>query len=130
MAATNRYQRHLRGYVGPLAQDCMMSVDTRAGGLDEVVRRAAAAAVRGYRNGLVQITALRSVIEHVEQDRGIIYARHCVFNDLSLHLGDTDDAVAPSQDPGDAKLALAPRPGSPRWPRRRSRRSCCSCSSR
>jgi len=106
VAATNRYQRHLRGYVGPLAQDCMMSVDTRAGGLDEVVRRAAAAAVRGYRNGLVQITTLESIIEQVEQDRGIIYARHCVFNDLSLHLGDTDDGAAPCQDPGETKLAL------------------------
>jgi hypothetical protein len=107
VAATNRYQRHLRGYVGPLAQDCMMSVDTRAGGLDEVVSRAAAAAVRGYRNGLVQIAALESVIERVGRDRGIIsYARHCVFNDLSLHLGDTDDGAAPCQDPGEAKLAL------------------------
>ena len=36
VASNNRYQRHLRGYVGPLAQDCMMSVDTRAGRLDEV----------------------------------------------------------------------------------------------
>jgi hypothetical protein len=106
VAATNRYQRHLRGYVGPLAQDCTMTVDTRARGLDEVVSRAAAAAVRGYRNGLVQITALMSLIERVERDRGIIYARHCVFNDLSLHLGDTDDGAAPCQDPGEAKLAL------------------------
>lgn len=106
VAATNRYQRHLRGYVGPLAQDCMMSVDTRASGLDEVVSRAAAAAVRGYRNGLVQIATLRSVIDRVEQDRGTIYSRHCSVNDLSLHLGDTDDEAAPCQDPGESKLAL------------------------
>lgn len=107
VAATNRYQRHLRGYVGPLAQDCMMSVDTRAGGLEDVVRRAAAAAVRGNHNGLVQIAMLESVIARVEQDRGIIYARHCVFNDLSLHLGDTGDSAVPSPDPGEAKRALA-----------------------
>jgi hypothetical protein len=107
VASTNRYQRHLRGYVGPLAQDCLISVDTQAGGLDEVVRRTAAAAVRGYRNGLVDITALKAVFERVERDRGIIYARHCVFNDLSVHLGDTDDGAAPCADPADAMLALA-----------------------
>jgi hypothetical protein len=106
VAATNRYQRHLRGYVGPLAQDCMIAVDTRAGGLDEVVRRAAAATVRGYRNALVEITTLNALVERVELDRGIVYARHCVFNDLSVHLGDTDDGAAPGHDPGDAKLAL------------------------
>lgn len=107
VAAANRYQRHLRGYVGPLAQDCMMSVDTRAGGLEDVVRRAAAAAVRGNRNGLVQIAMLESVIARVERDRGTIYARNCVFNDLSLHLGDTGDNAVPSPDPGEAKRALA-----------------------
>ncbi len=106
-AATNRYQRHLRGYVGPLAQDCVMSVDTRAGGLDEVVSRAAAAAVRGYHNGLVEIAPLESLIARVEEDRGIAYARHCVFNDLSLHLGDTGDGAVPSADPCDVKRALA-----------------------
>lgn len=106
VAAANRYQRHLRGYVGPLAQECMMSVDTRAGGLEEVVRRTAAAAVRGNHNGLVQIAMLESLIARVEQDRGIIYARHCVFNDLSVHLGDTGDSAAPVPDPGEAKRAL------------------------
>jgi len=105
VAATNRYERQLRGYVGPLAQDCLVSVDTRAGGLDEVVRRAAVAALRGNRNGLVDIAALDRVFKRTEHDRGIVVARHCVFNDLSLHLGDTDD-VAPGPDPGDAKRAL------------------------
>jgi Condensation domain len=105
VAATNRYERQLRGYVGPLAQDCLVSIDTRAAGLDEVVRRAAVAALRGNRNGLVDIAALHRVFKQVEHDRGIVVARHCVFNDLSLHLGDTDD-VAPGPDPGEAKRAL------------------------
>ncbi|MCW2931603.1 MAG: hypothetical protein JWM19_2565 [Actinomycetia bacterium] len=104
--ATNRYQQHLRGYVGPLSQECMMSLDTRAGGLDEVVRRAAIAAVRGYRNGLVHITMLESLTQRVEHDRGIINARHCVINDLSLLLGDMEEGAAPCQDSGEAKLAL------------------------
>jgi hypothetical protein len=45
------------------------------------------------------------VFKRTEHDRGIVVARHCVFNDLSLHLGDTDD-VAPGPDPGDARRAL------------------------
>jgi hypothetical protein len=106
VASTNRYQRHLRGYVGPLAQDCMIAVDTRAGGLDEVVRRAGAAAVRGYRSGLIEITALNALVSRVERDRGICYARHIVFNDISVHLGDPGDGTAPGQDPAAAKLAL------------------------
>lgn len=84
-----------------------MSVDTRAAGLDEVVRRTAAAAVRGQHNGLVQIAALESLIARVEEDRGIVYARHCTFNDLSLHLGDAGEGAAPCPDPSAAKRALS-----------------------
>jgi hypothetical protein len=102
--ASNRYQQHLREYVGTLAQDCIMSVDVRAEGLDEVVRRAAAAALRSNRNGLVEVEALDRVIHQVENDRGIIYARYCVFNDLSIYLEDAP--TMPGPDPAEARRAL------------------------
>jgi hypothetical protein len=105
VASSNRYQGHLAGYVGPIAQDCVMSIGTRAAGLDEVVRRAAVATVRGTRSGMVEISALLPLIARVEHDRGIVYDRYCVFNDLSLHLGDTG-AGPPAREPGDAELAL------------------------
>jgi hypothetical protein len=85
----------------------MMTIDTQAARLDTVVNRTAAAVVRGYRNGLVQIRALKSLMKQVEQDRGILYTRYCTFNDLSLHLGDSGDGAAPCQDPGEARLALS-----------------------
>lgn len=113
VSSSNRYQRHLSGYVGSLAQDCMMSVDTRGDSLDAVVRHASTAALRGKHNGLVDLIALDAVIERVEHDRGFKYERHCVFNDLSLHLGDTDDGPqAPGADPvrGQTRFEVLPAP--------------------
>ena len=105
--ASNRYQERLRGYVGTLAQDCIMSVDVRADGLDEVVRRAAAATLRSNRNGLVEIAGLDRVIHQVERDRGMVYARYCVFNDLSVYLEDPAARPGrPAGDPAEARRLL------------------------
>lgn len=105
--ASNRYQERLRGYVGTLAQDCIMSVDVQADGLDEVVRRAAAATLRSNRNGLVEITGLDEVIHRVERDRGMIYSRYCVFNDLSIYLEDPAPRPGgPAGDPAKARQLL------------------------
>jgi hypothetical protein len=103
--ATNRYHSHLRDYVGNLAQECMVSVDVRARGLDEVVRRTGPAILRGTRHGLVEVGAVRRVLERVEHDRGITIAPYCVFNDLSVLLGDTGMGP-PGADPADASRAL------------------------
>ncbi|HEY2575420.1 MAG TPA: condensation domain-containing protein [Streptosporangiaceae bacterium] len=103
--ASNRYQRHMREYVGTLAQDCIMSIDVQADGLDAVVRRAAAAALRSNRNGLVEIAALDRVITTVESDRGMTYARYCAFNDLSVYLDDPQ-AHATRPGPAEARRAL------------------------
>jgi hypothetical protein len=103
--ASNRYQRHLRDYVGNLAQECVVSVDVRAAGLDEVVGRAGAAILRGSRHSLVEVPAMEQVIERVEHERGITIARYCVFNDLSVLLGDTE-IRPPGPDPAQARRAL------------------------
>jgi hypothetical protein len=103
--ATNRYQQHLRDYVGNLAQECVVSVDVRAAGLDEVVRRTGPAILRGTRHGLAEVGAVRRVMERVEHDRGITIAPYCVFNDLSVLLGDTGIGP-PGADPADASRAL------------------------
>jgi condensation domain-containing protein len=103
--ASNRYQRHLRDYVGNLAQECVVSVDVRAAGLDEVVGRTGAAILRGSRHSLVEVPAMEQVIERVEHERGITIARYCVFNDLSVLLGDTE-LRPPGPDPAQARRAL------------------------
>jgi hypothetical protein len=104
VASSNRYQGQLLRYVGPLAQDCIVSIEA-AGSLDTVVHHASAATLRGSRNGLVEIPPLDEVVRQIERDRGIAYARHCVFNDLSVHLGDTDEQE-PGPDPAEASRML------------------------
>jgi hypothetical protein len=105
VASSNRYQRHLREYVGTLAQDCIVSVDVSDRSLDAVVRHTAAAVLRGNRNGLVEIPRLQRVVRRVENDRGFSYARYCVFNDLSTYLGDAGAGEA-GPDPAAAGRAL------------------------
>jgi hypothetical protein len=81
--ASNRYQHELREYVGTLVQDAITSVDVRAPSFDEVVRRAAAAVLRGQRTGLIEASSMERVIEETEHRRGITWARYCTYNDIS-----------------------------------------------
>jgi hypothetical protein len=104
-AASNRYRRHLREYVGPLAQECLICVNVRADGLDEVVRRGMAAALRGTRVSLVDAAAIGRAIERVQHDRGIAYYRYCVFNDISTQFGD-GEVRPPGCGPAAARQAL------------------------
>jgi len=87
--ATNRYRRHLRGYVGTLVQDAIVPVDVRARGFDEIVRRTAAAVLRGNRDSLVWDGSLNRLIEQIEHQRGIAHARYCLYNDISVYQADT-----------------------------------------
>lgn len=103
--ASNRYHRRLRDYVGNLAQECIVSVDVRGQSLDDVMRRTGAAILRGTRHSLVEVSAMQRVMERVEHDRGITIDRYCVFNDLSLLLGDTE-IRPPASDPAEAGRAL------------------------
>lgn len=81
--ASNRYQRHLREYVGSLVQDGITAVDLRGQGFDDVVRRAATAVLRGNHNSLIEVKALECVVREAEHDRGITWGRYCTFNDIS-----------------------------------------------
>jgi hypothetical protein len=104
-AASNRYQQHLSDYIGPLAQECLISVDVRAKSLDQVISRGTAGALRGTRVSLVDAAAMGRLIEQVAHDRGIAYYRYCVFNDISTQAGDS--AIRPPETgPAAARLAL------------------------
>jgi hypothetical protein len=100
----NRYERRLLGYVGSLASDTVISVDTRAPSFDELVRRAAGTTLRAGKGGLVHGAELKRVVREVEHDRGISYTRDCVYNDTSYV--DATPPAAPG-DPADATAALA-----------------------
>jgi hypothetical protein len=93
---SNRYERRLREYVGSLAHDTLVAVDTRVHGFDELVRQAGTGTLRAATNGLIgEADVLRAVAE-IDHHRGVAYSRDCVFNDLS------------SADPARAHLVTAP----------------------
>jgi hypothetical protein len=122
--ASNRYRRELREYVGSLVQDGITSVDVRARGFDELVRRAAAAVLRGNHNSLIEVTALERAVEQAEHHRGITWCRYCTFNDISefLAAAGTGEPAAGTGEPaagaadvaqalGQTRFARLPMPG-------------------
>jgi hypothetical protein len=83
VTVSNRYQRRLRGYVGTLANDGILTVDVRAARFDELVRSTAAATLRSSRSGPIDRADLIGVTAQIEHDRGISYSRACAVNDLT-----------------------------------------------
>ncbi|MEU8382809.1 condensation domain-containing protein [Streptosporangium sp. NPDC048865] len=81
--ASNRVRPELRDYVGPLAQDALMTADLDAPTFDEAVRRFRGASLSGYQHSRFDSVALWEVIEAVNAERGVDFARDCVFNDMS-----------------------------------------------
>ncbi|WP_371779992.1 condensation domain-containing protein [Streptosporangium subroseum] len=81
--ASNRVRPELRDYVGPLAQDALMAADLDVSTFDEAIRRFRTASLTGYQHSRFDSTALWEVIETVNAERGVNFARDCVFNDMS-----------------------------------------------
>lgn len=81
--SSNRVRPELRDYVGPLAQDALMAADLDVPTFDEAVRRFRGASLAGYQHSRFDSTALWEVIESVNAERGVNFARDCVFNDMS-----------------------------------------------
>jgi hypothetical protein len=111
---SNRYQRHLRDYIGCLSLDGITTVDVRAASLDVVVRRAAAAVLRGNHSSLIEGKTLERVARQVEHARGITWTRYCTFNDVSEFFtpaagGDEPATGAVAEGGGPATGAAAAR---------------------
>jgi hypothetical protein len=102
----NRHERLLRGYVGSLAHDSIISVDVSADGFDELVRRAAVATLKACRNGFVDRAEILRVISEVDHDRGTAYARDCVFKDISSNYAAGPPPPQAHGDPATAARAL------------------------
>ncbi|MDP9861257.1 MULTISPECIES: condensation domain-containing protein [Streptosporangium] len=81
--SSNRVRPELRDYVGPLAQDALMAADLDVPTFDDAVRRFRTASLAGYQHSRFDSTALWEVIEAVNAERGVNFARDCVFNDMS-----------------------------------------------
>ncbi|WP_433254080.1 condensation domain-containing protein [Streptosporangium sp. CA-135522] len=81
--SSNRVRPELRDYVGPLAQDALIAADLDVPTFDDAVRRFRAASLAGYQHSRFDSAALWEVIESVNAERGVDFARDCVFNDMS-----------------------------------------------
>ncbi|GAA3408278.1 hypothetical protein GCM10018952_04820 [Streptosporangium vulgare] len=81
--AANRFRPELREYVGPLAQDALIPVEVGGDGFDAVLRGARSATMAAYQNSRFDSAALIRIMEDVQRERGLFFARDIVFNDMS-----------------------------------------------
>ncbi|WP_436757392.1 hypothetical protein [Streptosporangium sp. V21-05] len=82
--AANRFRPELREYVGPLAQDALIPVEVGEDGFDTVLRGARSATMAAYQNSRFDSAALIRIMEDVQRERGLFFARDVVFNDMSV----------------------------------------------
>lgn len=110
--SANRHRAGLEGYVGSLAQDALISLDTDAEDFDELIRRAASASMAGYWHSTFDSRKIWQIIDDVGYLRGARFARHLVLNDLSVTIPDeiTRDRPVPAEDP---QLTWLPEQGIP-----------------
>lgn len=81
--SANRVLPDLREFVGTVAQDALVPVQLTAETFDELLRHVRTTSLRAYRNSWFDPTDLWDVITAVGRDRGVSWARDCVFNDMS-----------------------------------------------
>ena len=102
----NRHEARMASYVGSVCRDGIISIDVHAAGFDELVWRAAMAVLRASRNGRVDPAAWDVAQDRVECERGVAYARDCVYNDISGSYTAAEAAEAGLGDPAAAERAL------------------------
>jgi hypothetical protein len=89
----------LGDYVGPLAQDALISFSLTADTFREVVDRASVGQVNAYRHSRFDPAALWAVIDAVQHRRGHYFGRDWVFNNVDLHEADGTEGGAPASVP-------------------------------
>jgi hypothetical protein len=114
LIAHNRIGAHLHEYVGTIAQDCLVVVDTEVPSFDDLARACALATIRASKIGACDTQRLIAACRAIEHDRGTLSHRDAVLNHLGTH------SLAPSFDAGEAAAAelrriLAAPHGEMRW---------------
>jgi hypothetical protein len=92
--SNNRPERRLQEYVGMITSNTLISVNTAVEQFDDLVRRAATATMAAGRACLADRAEVARVIREVEDERGIIYIRACVFNDATVDEAETSEVSA------------------------------------
>ncbi|HEV2635723.1 MAG TPA: condensation domain-containing protein [Actinocrinis sp.] len=110
--SANRHRAGLEDYVGSLAQDALISLDTDAEDFDELISRAASATMAGYWHSTFDSRKIWQIIDDVGYLRGARFARHVVLNDLSVTIPEevTRNRPVPAEDP---QLTWLPEKGIP-----------------
>jgi hypothetical protein len=108
--AANRGEVRLRDYVGTLAQNCLLVIDTSAAGFDDLVRHVGTESLRAQRHSMFDANALEAVHQAVNRDRGTWLDEDFVYNNLSAHgvslrSWGLDEVVVTSGNPGSPRAA-------------------------
>jgi hypothetical protein len=90
----NRFYPGFGDYVGPLAQDALVSFSLAAGTFGELTDRAWAGQLTAHRHSRFDAAALWAMIYAVQRRRGHYFGRDWVFNDVGIYsTGDAEDGV-------------------------------------
>jgi Condensation domain len=110
----NRLGAQLRDYVGTLAQDSLLVIDTDTASFDEQVQRAGTASLRAQRHSTFDAIELQAVHDELSHQRGIALTRDCTIDNLvglrldEIHAtGEAGAAEVPVGSPAEAAAALA-----------------------
>ncbi|QMU71499.1 condensation domain-containing protein [Streptacidiphilus sp. P02-A3a] len=81
--SSNRFLPQLTDYIGTVAQDALLALDTDTETFDDLLLRAKGSLLGAYRNSWFDAIELWDAIGEVEHRRGTRFTRDVVFNDLS-----------------------------------------------
>ena len=95
--SANRFSSSLRGYVGSLAQDALISLDLTAESFDALARQAQSAQLTALKYSQFDAKALWPVMDAAYDRRGTMFNRDWVFNDVAAAVepGRMDTRPAP-----------------------------------
>jgi hypothetical protein len=105
--SSNRHRPGLEQYVGTLAQDALMCIDTDVEDFDTLIGNAGSAGLAGYWHSTFDAEAIWRLIDETSYRRGARFARHMVLNDLSVTVPEAATRNRPNP-PVDPELTWLP----------------------
>jgi len=81
----NRVEVRLRDYVGTVAQDCLMLIDTSGTRFDGLVQRVGTESMRAQMHSVFDADRLAVAVQAVDHSRGTSFGHDFVFNNLSAY---------------------------------------------
>jgi hypothetical protein len=82
LLSSNRFDRHLARYVGPLAQGCIATVEVGTRSFDALVRQTWTAVIEACRHGRYDAAERAELDKRIEYERGLRFSYDPLFNSL------------------------------------------------